>query len=73
MKPEEAAVVADSEGSEIVTEDVVNRRLSISSSTNANWRKTGRLPYIRLAGRSIRFHWPSVLAALLRAQRGGGL
>jgi hypothetical protein len=32
---------------------------------------TGKIPCVRLGGRRILFHWPSVEAALLRHQRGG--
>jgi hypothetical protein len=38
-----------------------------------NWRTTGKIPCVRLGGRRILFHWPSVEAALLRHQHGGNL
>jgi predicted DNA-binding transcriptional regulator AlpA len=46
-------------------------RLPISRRTLFNWRTSGTIPCVRLGGRRILFHWPSVEAALLRYQRGG--
>jgi hypothetical protein len=46
-------------------------RLPISRRTLFNWRMTGKIPCVRLGGRRILFHWPSVEAALLRHQHGG--
>jgi predicted DNA-binding transcriptional regulator AlpA len=43
-------------------------RLPISRRTLFNWRTTGKIPCVRLGGRRILFHWPSVEAALLRHQ-----
>lgn len=48
-------------------------RLPISRRTLFNWRTTGKIPCVRLGGRRILFHWPSVEAALLRHQHGGNL
>jgi hypothetical protein len=44
-------------------------RLPISRRTLFNWRTTGIIPCVRLGGRRILFHWPSVEAALLRHQQ----
>ena len=46
-------------------------RLPISRRTLFNWRTSGKIPCVRLGGRRILFHWPSVEASLLRHQRGG--
>ena len=46
-------------------------RLPVSRRTLFNWRNSGKIPSVRLGGRRILFHWPSVEAALLRHQRGG--
>jgi predicted DNA-binding transcriptional regulator AlpA len=46
-------------------------KLPISRRTLFNWRTSGKIPCVRLGGRRILFHWPSVEAALLRHQRGG--
>jgi excisionase family DNA binding protein len=55
---------------EFVTPKEVADRLKISLGTVSNWRKTGKLPWINGPGRLVRFHWPSVTAAMLRMQRG---
>jgi predicted DNA-binding transcriptional regulator AlpA len=47
-------------------------KLPISRRTLFNWRTTGKIPSVRLGGRRILFHWPSVEAALLRQQKGVG-
>ena len=46
-------------------------RLPVSRRTLFNWRVTGKIPCVRLGGRRILFHWPSVETALLRQQQGG--
>lgn len=46
-------------------------RVPVSRRTLFNWRRAGKIPCVRLDGRRILFHWPSVEAALLRHQRGG--
>ncbi|HEY5345889.1 MAG TPA: helix-turn-helix domain-containing protein [Verrucomicrobiae bacterium] len=46
-------------------------RLPVSRRTLFSWRKSGKIPSVRLGGRRILFHWPSVEATLLRHQRGG--
>jgi predicted DNA-binding transcriptional regulator AlpA len=43
-------------------------KLPISRRTLFNWRASGKIPCVRLGGRRILFHWPSVEAALLRHQ-----
>jgi hypothetical protein len=48
------------------------KRLHISRRTLFNWRFSGKLPFVNVGGRRILYHWPSVEAALLRMQRGGG-
>jgi hypothetical protein len=45
-------------------------RIPISAGTLANWRKSGSIPFVKL-GRRVIFHFPSVVEALLRMQRGG--
>ena len=52
-------------------EKQILERLPISRRTLANYRTAGKIPFVRLGGRRILFHWPSVEAALLRHQRGG--
>ena len=55
---------------EIITERELCQNLCISSGTAKNWRDSGKLPFIRLA-RSIRYHWPSCVQAMVRSQSGG--
>lgn len=45
------------------------KRLPVSRRTLFQWRQCGKIPFVRLSGRRLLFHWPSVEAALLRAQR----
>jgi predicted DNA-binding transcriptional regulator AlpA len=51
-----------------INEKQLLARLPISRRTLFNWRTTGKIPWVRLGGRRILFHWPSVEAALLRHQ-----
>jgi hypothetical protein len=57
------------ESLDIITVPELCRRLDICRRTESNLRERGKLPFIRL-GRCVRYHWPSVEAALLRQQRG---
>jgi hypothetical protein len=54
-----------------INEKQLLAKLPISRRTLFNWRMSGKIPCVRLGGRRILFHWPSVEAALLRYQRGG--
>ncbi len=54
-----------------INEKQLLARLPVSRRTLFSWRMTGKIPSVRLGGRRILFHWPSVEAALLRHQRGG--
>jgi predicted DNA-binding transcriptional regulator AlpA len=56
-----------------INEKQLLAKLPISRRTLFNWRTSGKIPCVRLGGRRILFHWPSVEAALLRYQRGGQL
>ena len=42
----------------------VARAISVSPRTVDNWQKQKRIPYIKLNARCVRYHLPSVLAAL---------
>jgi hypothetical protein len=54
--------------------EAILQLVPVSPGTLANWRKAGKLPFIRLhGGRRILYDWESVKAALLRMQRGGEL
>jgi predicted site-specific integrase-resolvase len=65
-KGEASAVKAD-----FINEKQLLERLPVSRRTLFSWRTSGKIPHVRLGGRRILFHWPSVEAALLRHQRGG--
>lgn len=54
-----------------INEKELLKRLPVSRRTLFNWRATGKIPFVRLGGRRVLFHWPSVEAALLRKQQGG--
>jgi predicted site-specific integrase-resolvase len=46
-------------------------RVGISRRTMKNWRDRGLIPFVRLPGsRLVKYHWPSVEAAILRQQKG---
>jgi predicted site-specific integrase-resolvase len=59
--------------SNFIDEKQLLARLPVSRRTLFSWRTSGKIPFVRLGGRRIIFHWPSVEAALLRYQRGGNL
>ena len=54
--------------SNFINEKQLLVKLPISRRTLFNWRTAGKIPCVRLGGRRILFHWPSVEAALLRHQ-----
>jgi predicted site-specific integrase-resolvase len=56
---------------DFIDEKQLLERLPVSRRTLFSWRKSGKIPHVRLGGRRILFHWPSVEATLLRHQRGG--
>jgi hypothetical protein len=65
------AFESDRELNTFLDEKQILARLPVSRRTLFSWRTTGKIPYVRLGGRRVLFHWPSVEAALLRMQRGG--
>jgi len=56
--------------SSFITEMQLLEKLSVCRRTLFIWRKSGKIPSVKI-GRRVLFHWPSVEAALLRRQRGG--
>lgn len=54
-----------------IDEKELLKRLPVSRRTLFSWRTTGKIPFVRLGGRRVLFHWPSIEAALLRKQQGG--
>lgn len=65
-------VDAASSGAGFIDERELLKRLPVSRRTLFTWRHSGKLPFVNVGGRRNLFHWPSVEAALLRMQRGGG-
>jgi hypothetical protein len=57
--------------SNFINEKELLKRLPVSRRTLFSWRTTGKIPSVRLGGRRVLFHWPSIEAALLRMQKGG--
>lgn len=56
----------------LLTTAEVLQRLRISRRTLATWLTRGLVPAIRMPGsRRLLWHWPTLLHALLRHQRGG--
>src|SRR5262245_60059036 len=48
-------------------------KLPVGERSARGWTRSGILPSIKLPGsRRVLYHWPSVVRALLRLQRGGG-
>jgi hypothetical protein len=60
---------ADEEG--FIGEKELLAKLPVCRRTIFNWIQQGKLPCVKIGRRKI-YHWPSVQAALLRLQRGGG-
>ena len=56
---------------DFINERELLKRLPVSRRTLFSWRTTGKIPSVRLGGRRVLFHWPSIEAALLRNQKGG--
>ena len=40
------------------------KAVNVSARTIDNWQKQKRIPYLKLSARCVRYHLPSVLAAL---------
>jgi predicted site-specific integrase-resolvase len=55
---------------DFINEKELLRRLPVSRRTLFSWRATGKIPFVRLGGRRVLFHWPYIEAALLRNQNG---
>lgn len=52
--------------SSLVKKNVVARATSASVRTVENWQRQKKIPFVKLSPRCVRFHLPSVLAALRR-------
>jgi hypothetical protein len=54
----------------ITEETLLKNYLPVSRGTAVNWRKSGRLPFVKI-GAKILYHVPTVTSAILRLQKGG--
>jgi len=61
------ATGAAAEATGLVRKGVVAKAASVSARTVEMWMLEKRIPYIRISPRCVRFHLPSVLAALSRS------
>ena len=57
---------AAAETPNLVKKPVVAKAASVSNRSVDNWMREKRIPFVRLSPRCVRFHLPSVLAALRR-------
>jgi excisionase family DNA binding protein len=69
----EIQATASSGETGFIDEKTLSKRLPVSRRTLFSWRTSGKIPFVRLGGRRVLFHWPSVEAAMLRMQTGGSL
>jgi len=77
-KPTDAALPGDTlptaatqPDRDIISEKELRVRLPVSRRTIGTWRRKRIIPAITVGGRVL-YHWPSVQAAMLRRQVGGG-
>jgi predicted site-specific integrase-resolvase len=73
MNKTEKQIIPANMTPDFINERELLRRLPVSRRTLFSWRTTGKIPFVRLGGRRVLFHWPSVEAAMLRMQTGGSL
>ena len=71
--PSDAGRPEPGTGSDFIDQTEFLRRVPVSRRTLATWRFSGKIPYVAVSGsRRVLFHWPTVEATLLRAQRNTG-
>lgn len=51
---------------DLVTKSEMAEALCVSERTIDSWVKSGKIPSVRVTPRFIRYHVPSVMAALMR-------
>jgi excisionase family DNA binding protein len=49
---------------ELLTADVVARRLGVTRRTVEEWTKRFKLPHLKIGGKSVRYYWPEFQKAL---------
>jgi hypothetical protein len=62
------AIETAAEVSGLVTKKVVAHAATVSTRTVDNWQRNRLIPFVRLSARCVRFHLPSVLAALRKME-----
>jgi hypothetical protein len=62
-------VTGESISADFITSKELLRRIPICKKTLSGYVKTGKIPSVRLGGRKLLFHVPSVTEAILRFQR----
>jgi hypothetical protein len=63
---------SDKELAAFIDQPELLRRLKICRKTAYSWERQGKLPVVKIF-HTKRYHWPTVVAALLRQQRGSDL
>ncbi|MGA2657582.1 MAG: hypothetical protein ABSH34_08680 [Verrucomicrobiota bacterium] len=54
---------------DFINEVELLERIPVSRRTIHTWGNEGKIPCVRMCGKRVLFHWPSVQEALLRNQR----
>jgi hypothetical protein len=62
------ATEAAADVSGLVTKKIVAHAATVSTRTIDNWQRNRLIPFVRLSARCVRFHLPSVLAALRKME-----
>jgi hypothetical protein len=57
-------ITSASDGSALLKRPQLARAINVSARTVDNWQKQKRIPFLKLSARCVRYHLPSVLAAL---------
>ena len=60
-------------GSRLLTDKEVAEKLHASLRTVIDWRNSGKLPFLRIGGRSIRYRPESITALLEKLETGGAI
>jgi excisionase family DNA binding protein len=58
-------------GSRLLTDKEVAEKLHVSVRSVIDWRNSGKLPFLRIGGRSIRYRAESIAALLEKLEVGG--
>jgi hypothetical protein len=64
-----ASATSENISADFITSKELLRRIPICRKTLSGYVKTGKIPSVRLGGRKLLFHVPSVTEAILRFQR----